>query len=60
MTFKIVKQTSSFKTIRRPDELIEKLQVLASLNHVSFNGIVIQACQYAVDEYEESDEDNSN
>lgn len=60
MPFKIVKKTSSNKTIRMPDELIEKLQVLASLNDVSFNQVVVQACQYAMDEYEESDEDNSN
>ena len=55
MPFKIVKKTSYNKTIRMPDELIAKLEILASLNDVSFNQVVVQACQFALKEYEAPD-----
>lgn len=38
--FKIKKTTSSSKTIRMPDPLIEELEKLAYQNEISFNQLV--------------------
>lgn len=47
--FEIKKTSSSNKTIRMPDNLIEKLEKLASAHDISFNQLVIQCCEYALD-----------
>jgi predicted HicB family RNase H-like nuclease len=47
--FEIKKPTSSNKTIRMPDTLIEKLEKLAAQNDISFNQLVIQCCEYALE-----------
>ena len=47
--FKIKKPQSSNKTIRMPDELVEKLQALASSNDISFNQLVVQCCEFALE-----------
>lgn len=47
--FKIKKIESSNKTIRMPNDLIEELEKLATTNDISFNQIVIQCCQYALE-----------
>ncbi len=47
--FVIKKSQSANKTIRMPDELIEQLQALANKNDISFNQVVIQCCQYALE-----------
>lgn len=47
--FKITKPTSSNKTIRMPDILIERLECLAAKNDISFNQLVVQCCQYALE-----------
>ncbi len=47
-SFKIKKNQSSNKTIRMPDELIEKLQAIADNNNISFNQLVVQCCDYAL------------
>lgn len=46
--FEIKKHSSSNKTIRMPDILIEKLEKLAAKNDISFNQLVIQCCEYAI------------
>ena len=46
--FEIKKPTSSNKTIRMPDPLIEKLEKLASKHDISFNQLVVQCCEYAI------------
>ncbi len=46
--FEIKKNNNSNKTIRMPDELIERLQVLADKNDISFNQLVVQCCEYAL------------
>lgn len=46
--FQIKKPTSSNKTIRMPDELIEEMEELAYQNDISFNQLVIQCCGYAL------------
>lgn len=53
--FKIKKPQSSNKTIRMPDELIEKLQKLATSNDVSFNQLVVQCCEFALENMTETD-----
>ena len=46
----VVKKPESYnKTIRMPNELIERLERLAAENDVSFNQLVVQCCQYALD-----------
>ncbi len=40
--FEIKKTTSSNKTIRMPDNLIERLEHLATLHDISFNQLVVQ------------------
>ena len=47
--FEIKKPTSSNKTIRMPDSLIEKLEFLAAKHDISFNQLVVQCCEYALD-----------
>lgn len=46
--FEIKKNNNSNKTIRMPDELIERLQALADKNDISFNQLVVQCCEYAI------------
>ncbi len=48
-SFKIKKSLSSNKTIRMPDELINDLQKIADLNDISFNQVVVQCCEYALE-----------
>ena len=47
--FEIKKPTASNKTIRMPDTLIEKLEKLAAQHDISFNQLVIQCCEYAIE-----------
>lgn len=43
------KSDSSNKTVRLPNDLIERLEELAKDKNLSFSGIVIQCCEYALD-----------
>ncbi len=52
--FTVKKPQNSNKTIRMPDELIERLQTVADENDISFNQLVIQCCEYALDHQQES------
>lgn len=54
--FEIKKPTSSNKTIRIPDTLIEKLEKLAAQNDISFNQLVIQCCEYALENLNSADD----
>ena len=53
--FEVVKRESSNKTIRMPNELIEKLEQLALDKNISFNQVVIQCCEYALANLKDSD-----
>ncbi len=55
--FKIKKTTSSSKTIRMPDPLIEELEKLAYQNEISFNQLVTQCCEYALKHIDKEDTD---
>ena len=51
--FVVQKQISINKTVRMPD-LIHKLEAIAEKEGVSFNKLVIQCCEYALGQMEES------
>lgn len=53
--FSIKKTSSSNKTLRLPDPLIERLERLAYKHDISFTQLVIQCCEYALDNMEEDD-----
>lgn len=46
--FEIKKPQNFNKTIRMPDSLINRLQQLADANNISFNQLVVQCCEYAL------------
>ena len=46
--FHPVKKEVSNKTIRLPDTLLEKMELLAVQKDVSFYQIVVQCCEYAI------------
>ena len=46
----VVKKNESFnKTIRMPNDLITALEKIARENDISFNQVVIQCCEYALE-----------
>ncbi len=47
--FTVKKPQNSNKTIRMPDELIDRLQKMADANDISFNQLVVQCCEYALE-----------
>lgn len=47
--FSIKKTSASNKTIRLPDALIDKIERVAFKNDISFTQVVIQCCEYALD-----------
>jgi len=55
--FKIKKDYVEYenKSLRLPKDLIDKVQTLANENNLSFNKVVIQCIEYALD-YKEDDE----
>lgn len=58
MDFIIKKPKSSNRTIRMPDPLIERISNLAAKQDVSFNQLVIQCCEFALDHLKEPSDDN--
>ena len=51
--FEVRKPISSNKTVRMPDTLIERLEKIAAKNDISFNQLVVQCCEYALDNMSE-------
>ena len=51
--FTVKKPQNSNKTIRMPDDLIDRLQQTADANDISFNQLVVQCCEYALDHQRE-------
>jgi len=49
MEFIIKKPTSSNRTIRMPDTLIDTLSLIAVEKDISFNQLVIQCCEFALE-----------
>lgn len=56
--FQIKNEQKSNKTIRMPDILIDRLQKIADQNNISFNQLVVQCCEYALDDMAENKEKN--
>ena len=54
MSFVIKKPSSSNKTIRMPDTLIETMEKLAATKYISFNQLVVQCCEYALTHLQEN------
>lgn len=50
--FKVKKEEFTNKTFRMPNDLIEQLQSVAQEQSVSLNQLVVQCCQYALDNLE--------
>ncbi len=46
--FKIEKVETINKTFRIPVELVSKLQIVAQEQEVSMNSLVVQCCEYAL------------
>lgn len=55
-TFKIKKTEYVNKTFRLPVELVKQLELLAQEKDVSLNNLVVQCCEYAL---ENIDSENS-
>ena len=55
--FVVKKPSASNKTIRLPDELIEKLNKIAADKEISFNLLVHQCIEYALDDMQEEGEE---
>lgn len=47
--FKVKKPEHISKTFRMPLELVKKLEILAQEKDVSLNNLVIQCCEYALE-----------
>ena len=53
--FKVKKPDNVNKTFRMPLELVKKLEVLAQEKDVSLNNLVIQCCEYALNNMKNND-----
>ena len=49
MAFEVRKTEYVNKTFRMPSELVQKLEVLAQEKSVSLNNLVMQCCEYALE-----------
>lgn len=52
--FEIKKTEYANKTFRLPVDLIEKMEKIAQEKGVSLNNLVVQCCNYALDNLEEN------
>ncbi len=55
MAFRIKKVEYSNKTFRMPNDLIQLLEHVAQEKRISLNQLVIQCCQYALENLEDDD-----
>lgn len=53
--FRVEKTEYSNKTFRFPNKLLKSLERLAQQKNVSLNQLVIQCCQYALDNLDEEE-----
>ena len=51
--FIVKKHESTNKSIRMPNDLIEALEKIAVDKELSFSALVVQCCQYALNDMEE-------
>ena len=57
--FKVEKVSYVNKTFRMEEKLVENLQKVASKEGISLNALVVQACQFALQEYDDQTNNNS-
>ena len=55
--FDVKKPEMANKTFRLPVELIKRLETVAQQNGVSMNNLVLQCCEYALDNLKESEDE---
>ena len=53
--FKVKKEEHINKTFRMPLELVKKLEKLAQEKKVSLNNLVVQCCEYALENIDDDD-----
>lgn len=53
MAFVVKKPESSNRTIRMPNSLIARIGELATKKGISFNQLVIQCCEYALEDLQD-------
>lgn len=56
MKFKIKKQEYENRAFRLPVVLLEQLNKLASDKNISLNQLVVQCCEYAIDNLDDSEQ----
>lgn len=56
--FQIKKTEYTNKTFRMPTELIKRMEILAQNKHVSLNNLVVQCCEYALENINQGSESN--
>lgn len=56
--FTVKKKEHISKTFRMPLELVEKLEVIAQNKEISLNNLVVQCCEYAIANLDNSEGDN--
>ena len=44
------------KTFRLPKALVDKMAVIAQQENISLNSFVVQCCEYALENFEKTDE----
>lgn len=58
--FKVKKPDNINKTFRMPLELVRKLEILAQEKDVSLNNLVIQCCEYALENIDTEEDKKVN
>ena len=57
--FKVKKQEYTNKTFRIPTELVKRMEIVAQNKDVSLNNLVVQCCEYALDNLDASAEEKN-
>ncbi|MBQ9120621.1 MAG: toxin-antitoxin system HicB family antitoxin [Lachnospiraceae bacterium] len=57
MKFKIKKQEYANRTFRLPVELLEELSKLAAEKNISLNQLIVQCCEFAIENIDEESEE---
>ena len=55
--FKIKKNEHINKTFRLPTELVKRMEEIAQNKGISLNNLVVQCCEYALENIEHSDDE---
>ncbi|MGN0107036.1 MAG: hypothetical protein ACI4A5_04980 [Hominilimicola sp.] len=58
--FEIKKKEYVNKTFRMPVTLVKQLEILAQNNNVSLNNLIIQCCEYAMENLDKSGREKVN